>query len=34
MSSEYTIVSLERCEQAVLRLQERLLGQGQSPAIN
>ena len=34
MTSEYTIVSLERREQAVLRLQERLLGEGQRLAIN
>ena len=34
MTSDYTIVSIERRKQAVLRLQERLLGEGQSPAIN
>jgi len=34
MTADYTIVSIERRKQAVLRLQERLLGEGQSPAIN
>jgi len=34
MTSEYTIVSLERRKHVVLRLQERLLGEGQSLAIN
>jgi integrase len=34
MTSEYTIVSLERRKQAVLRLQERLLGEAQTPAVN
>ncbi|PYU96654.1 MAG: hypothetical protein DMG25_01250, partial [Acidobacteria bacterium] len=34
MTSDYTIVTLERRKQAVLRLQERLLGKGKSVAIN
>jgi integrase len=34
MTSEYTIVSLERRKQAVLRLQERLLGNARSLAVN
>jgi integrase len=34
MTSEYTIVSLERRKQAVLKLQERLLGKGQTLSIN
>jgi hypothetical protein len=34
MTSEYSIVSVERRKQAVLRLQERLLGERQNPAIN
>lgn len=34
MTSEYTIVSLERRKQAVVRLQERLLGEGHSLALN
>jgi len=34
MTSEYTIVSLERRKQAVLRLQDRLLGEAQTPALN
>jgi integrase len=34
MTSDYTMVSFERREQAVLRLQERLLGKGKSVAIN
>lgn len=34
MTSEYTIVSLERRKQAVVRLQERLLGEGHFQALN
>jgi hypothetical protein len=34
MTSEYTIASLERSKQAALRLQERLLGEAQTPAVN
>lgn len=34
MTSDYTIVSYERRKQAVLRLQERLLGKPQIPTIN
>jgi hypothetical protein len=34
MTSEYTIVGLERREQAVRRLQERLLGKQVSGSVN
>lgn len=34
MTGEHTIVSLERREQAVRKLQERLLGSGITSAIN
>ena len=34
MTSEYTIVGLERREQAVRRVQQRLLGETVSPVIN
>lgn len=34
MTTEYTRVSLEKRRQAVLRLQERLLGKGKAPRIN